>query len=63
MSGPALQRELTRRRQAIPIVFITAQPDEAVRAGPPAGGAAACLLKPFSDTALLHALNTAVGDR
>jgi CheY-like chemotaxis protein len=61
MSGPELQRELTRRRQAIPIVFITAQADEAVRAGPPAGDAAACLLKPFSDTALLNALNTALG--
>ena len=60
MSGPDLQRELARRRQAIPIVFITAQADEAVRAGPPAGGAAACLLKPFSDTALLNALNTAL---
>ena len=50
-----------RRRQAIPIVFITAQVDEAVRAGPPAGGAAACLMKPFSDTALLDALTTALG--
>jgi FixJ family two-component response regulator len=58
MSGPDLQRELARRRQAIPIVFITAQVDEAVHAGPPA---AACLLKPFSDTALLNALNTALG--
>jgi FixJ family two-component response regulator len=61
MSGPELQRELTRRRQAIPIVFITAQLDEAVRAGPPEGDAVACLLKPFSETALLEALNTALG--
>ena len=38
MTGPELQRELARRRQAIPIVFITAQVDEAVRAGPPACG-------------------------
>jgi FixJ family two-component response regulator len=61
MSGPDLQRELKRRRHAIPIVFITAQVDEAVRAGLPAGGAAACLLKPFSETALLNALTTALG--
>ncbi len=61
MSGPELQRELARRRQTIPIVFITALADEAVRAGPPAVAAAACLLKPFSDTALLNALNTALG--
>ena len=60
MSGPDLKRELARRRQAVPIVFITAEADEAVRAGLPAGDAAACLLKPFSDTALLHALNTAL---
>jgi FixJ family two-component response regulator len=32
MSGPDLQRELTRRRQEIPIVFITAHGDETVHA-------------------------------
>ena len=31
MSGPELQQELIRRRQEIPIVFITAQGDESVR--------------------------------
>jgi FixJ family two-component response regulator len=62
MSGPDLQRELELRRQAIPIVFITAQTDAAVRIGPPTGSAAACLLKPFSDTALLDALNIALGN-
>src|SRR5438132_14243958 len=31
MTGPDLQRELARRRQEIPIVFITAHRDEAVR--------------------------------
>jgi FixJ family two-component response regulator len=31
MTGPELQRELTLRRQEIPIVFITAYGDEAVR--------------------------------
>ncbi len=61
MSGPELQRELARRRKAIPIIFMTAQADEAVRAGPPEGDAVACLLKPFSETALLEALNTALG--
>ena len=61
MSGPDLQRELSVREQRIPIVFITAQAEEAFRAGLSAGGATACLLKPFSDTALLNALNTALG--
>jgi FixJ family two-component response regulator len=60
MSGPDLQRELTRRRQKIPIVFITANGDRAVRPRLLAQGAAECLFKPFSDTALLDALNTAL---
>ena len=60
MSGPDLQQELIRRRQEIPIVFITAQSDEAVRPRLLAHGAVECLFKPFSDTALLDALNIAL---
>jgi FixJ family two-component response regulator len=60
MSGPDLQRELTHRRQKIPIVFITANRDTAVRPRLLAQGAAECLSKPFSDTALLDALNAAL---
>jgi FixJ family two-component response regulator len=59
MAGPDLQRELTRRRQEIPIVFITAHGDETVRPRVLEQGAVACLFKPFSDTALLGALNAA----
>lgn len=61
MSGLDLQRELTRRRVAIPIVFITAHGDETLRPRLIAGGAVDCLLKPFSETALLAAVNAAVG--
>lgn len=61
MSGPALQRELTVRGQQIPIVFITAQADETVRARLLEHGASACLFKPFGDTALREALNAALG--
>ena len=57
MSGPDLQQELTRRRQEIPIVFITAHRDEAVRPRLLERGAVDCLYKPFSETALLEALN------
>ena len=60
MSGPDLQRELARQGQRIPIVFITARKDEVVRARVLAEGAVDCLFKPFSDTALLDALNTAL---
>ena len=60
MSGPELQQELTHRRQTIPIVFITASGDRAVRPRLIAQGAVECLFKPFSETALLDALNAAL---
>ncbi len=60
MTGPDLQRELTHRRQDIPIVFITAHKDETVRPRVLAQGAVECLFKPFSETALLEALNAAL---
>jgi len=60
MSGPELHRELKRRRHEIPIVFITAQRDETIRAQALEQGAAGFLFKPFSDTALLAVLNTAL---
>jgi FixJ family two-component response regulator len=63
MSGPDLQQELMRRRQEIPIVFITAQGDETVRPLLLAHGAVECLFKPFSETALLDALNAALRTR
>ena len=60
MTGPDLQRELKVRRQDIPIVFITARRDRTVRPRMLEEGAVECLFKPFSDTALLQALNTAL---
>jgi FixJ family two-component response regulator len=60
MSGPDLQQELIRRRQAIPIVFVTAHADTTVRPRLLALGASACLFKPFSDEALLEALTRAL---
>ena len=63
MSGPELQRELTVRRQSIPIVFITAHGDETVRPRLLRQGAVECLLKPFSDTALRDALDAALRKR
>ena len=63
MSGPDLQQELKRRGQYIPIVFITAQGDKSLRPQIIARGAVAVLFKPFSDTALLDAVNSALGTR
>src|SRR5262245_46427719 len=63
MSGPALQQELTRLGKAIPIVFITALGDKALHPRLIAAGAVACLFKPFSDTALLEAVEGAIRPR
>jgi CheY-like chemotaxis protein len=60
MTGLDLQRELKLRGQKIPIIFITARRDEAVRARAFEQGAVEFLLKPFSDTALLEGLNAAL---
>jgi FixJ family two-component response regulator len=60
MSGPDLQRELSVRRQEIPIVYITAHADASVRPRLLERGAVACLFKPFSDTALRDAINAAL---
>jgi CheY-like chemotaxis protein len=59
MCGPELQQELKERKLVIPIIFITAQRDETLRSRMLDHGAVACLFKPFSDTALLEALNSA----
>jgi FixJ family two-component response regulator len=63
MSGPELFRELRRRDVRIPVVFITARRDEVARSQWLDDGAAECLFKPFDDTALLQALNKAVGSK
>jgi FixJ family two-component response regulator len=63
MSGPDLQKELIRRQQEIPIVFITAHCNEMVRPRLLAGGAVECLFKPFSEAALLDALDAALRTR
>ena len=61
MSGPDLQQELRRRGKALPIVFITAEGDKSLHPRLIAAGAVACLFKPFSDTALLDAVEAPLG--
>jgi FixJ family two-component response regulator len=60
MSGLDLQKELMRRHHDIPIVFITATGDQTIRPRVLAQGAVECLSKPFSEAALLDALNAAL---
>jgi FixJ family two-component response regulator len=60
MTGPDLLRELKLRQQHIPIVFMTAKRNGNVRPQLLEQGAVECLFKPFSDTALLDAINAAL---
>ena len=60
MTGFDLQRELRLRGHHIPIIFISAHKDEVVRRRAFQQGAVEFLFKPFSDTALLQALNVAL---
>jgi len=60
MSGLDLQRELTLGGWHIPIVFITASRDETIRDLVLERGAVDCLVKPFSESVLLAALDVAL---
>jgi FixJ family two-component response regulator len=60
MSGLEVQEELKRRGEAIPIIFITGQKDEEIRKQAFSQGAVKFLYKPFSDSALLEAVNAAL---
>jgi FixJ family two-component response regulator len=60
MRGPDLQRELARRKCQMPIVFITAHGDEDIRPRVLSEGAVDCLLKPFTEEALLKAIRVAI---
>jgi FixJ family two-component response regulator len=60
MTGPELQQDLIRRGHEIPIIFITAQGEQSIRPRLAVRGTVACLFKPFSDTALLQAVEDAL---
>ena len=60
MSGFDLQRALSDGGTRIPIVFITAHGDQTVFDESRERGAVACLVKPFSDDALMKALDRAL---
>lgn len=59
MSGPELHRELVKRGFSIPTVFMSAHPEFASQPDI-RERAVACLLKPFTETALLEALKRAL---
>jgi FixJ family two-component response regulator len=59
MSGPELHRELVKRGYSIPTIFMSAHPEFASRSDM-REGTVECLIKPFSEAALLEALNKAL---
>jgi FixJ family two-component response regulator len=59
-SGPELQRDLIRRGEKVPIVFITAQGDRSVRAALRQKGAVEVLFKPYSEQEVRAALELAL---
>ena len=63
MNGLELQRQLAASHISIPVIFITAHGDEETRVRALNGGAVDYLLKPFSEEALLNAINTALKTR
>jgi FixJ family two-component response regulator len=60
MNGPALQRRLSASEHKTSIIFITSHDDDNVRSQALRNGAVAFLLKPFSDDALVNAIQTAL---
>jgi FixJ family two-component response regulator len=63
MNGLELQRRLAASHMSIPVIFITAHGDEETRVRALNGGAVEYLLKPFSEEALLNAIDAALKSR
>ena len=61
MSGPELQRRLVEDRNIVPIIFITANPDQDVRKRALEHGAAAFFYKPIRSDVFLDALRATLG--
>jgi FixJ family two-component response regulator len=61
MNGLELQRHLMASHPELPIIFITSHSDEELRSRALRGGAVDYLLKPFSEDALLNAVQRALG--
>ena len=63
MDGLRLQAHLVAAGSRIPIVFVTAYPDEAACARALGAGAACFLTKPFSEGDLLNGIRSALASR
>jgi len=59
-SGIELQRQLIANHSEIPVVFITAHEEQSIHVQTLEGHASAVLIKPFSEEALLNAIDKAL---
>jgi FixJ family two-component response regulator len=62
MTGLELQNHLVASKSRIPIIFISAHSDADARARALKAGAVGFLQKPFSEDALLNAINSSLAD-
>jgi FixJ family two-component response regulator len=60
MTGLELQRRLAASRRDLPVIFMTAHDDAPTRSQALSGGAVDYLIKPFSEEALLDAVQAAL---
>ena len=60
MSGIELRQQLNASRPALPVIFMTALDDEAIRGQALRVGCIACLRKPFTARELMDAIGRAV---
>ncbi len=60
MSGIELQKQLTRTKSRLPVIFVTAHGDASLRDSVMRGGAAAFLYKPVRSDALLREIRRAL---
>jgi len=60
MSGLDLQTELGARQQGIPVVFITAFPEDRIRQRAEAAGALGFFSKPVDGDVIIRCLHTAL---
>jgi FixJ family two-component response regulator len=63
MSGLDLQRELAQKRPSLPIIFITAFPEERIRQQAMAAGAACLLAKPYEGDVLIEYIEKALAGK
>jgi FixJ family two-component response regulator len=61
LSGVELQRRLADVRPRVPVIFLTAFPEEHVRAAAIAGGARGFFTKPVNDNSLILCIESALG--